>query len=322
MAVETGPIPASFERNPLPFPPIAAFLPPPPVGDDGPSVSFEFFPPKTAAAEAQLWQTIGRVAPVGPAFVSVTYGAGGSTREHTHNTVLRIRRDTALEPAAHLTCVGASRTEIDETAWRYWVGGVRHIVALRGDPPVDGAGYAPHPDGYDHAADLVAGLSRVAPFEISVAAFPEVHPEARSREADLDNLKRKIDAGANRAITQFFFDPTTYLRFRDRARAAGITVPIVPGILPVTDFVQMTKFAARCGTSVPSWLAEQFAGLEYDPDMRRLVGAAVAAELCRVLQSRGVGEFHFYTLNRAELSLAICRMIGARKRAVSAVTAP
>ena len=290
------------------------------IGDVGPAVSFEFFPPKTAAAEQQLWQTIGRVAAVGPAFVSVTYGAGGSTREHTHNTLLRIRRETALEPAAHLTCVGTGRAEIHEIANRYWAAGIRHIVALRGDPPADVAGFTPHPGGYRHAADLVAGLSRIAPFEISVAAFPEVHPEARSPEADLDNLKRKIDAGATRAITQFFFDATVYLRFRDRARAAGIGVPIVPGILPVTDFFQMTKFAARCGTSVPAWLADQFAGLEDDPEMRRLIGAAVAAELCRVLQSHGVDEFHFYTLNRAELSLAICRMIGARGSRIAATT--
>jgi methylenetetrahydrofolate reductase (NADPH) len=318
METDVGQDIASAERNhKLVFPMIPS---PRRIGDVGPSVSFEFFPPKTATAEQQLWQTIGRVAPVGPAFVSVTYGAGGSTREHTHNTLLRIRRETALEPAAHLTCVGASRAEIHEIASRYWAAGIRHIVALRGDPPADVAGFAPHPAGYRHAGDLVAGLSRIAPFEISVAAFPEVHPEARSPEADLDNLKRKIDAGATRAITQFFFDATVYLRFRDRAGAAGIAVPIVPGILPVTDFVQMKKFAARCGTSVPPWLTEQFAGLEDDPEMRRLIGATVAAELCRVLQSHGVSEFHFYTLNRAELSLAICRMIGARGPAVTLAT--
>jgi methylenetetrahydrofolate reductase (NADH) len=299
---------------------LAPALRAPPAGDDpGPSISFEFFPPKSAAAEAQLWETIRRVAPVGPAFVSVTYGAGGSTREHTHNTVLRIRHETPLEPAAHLTCVGASRAEVDEVARRYWHGGIRHIVALRGDPPIGAEANVVHPEGYAHAVDLVAGLSRVAPFEISVAAFPETHPEARSAADDLDNLKRKIDAGAGRAITQFFFDPATYLRFRDRARTAGIGVPIVPGILPVTDFVQMAKFAARCGASVPRWLATQFEGLEGDPEMRRLVGAAVAAELCRVLQSHGVEEFHFYTLNRAELSLAICRMIGARVRPAARV---
>jgi methylenetetrahydrofolate reductase (NADPH) len=318
MGTEVGHGIASVERNHLLI--LPAIPPPRRIGDVGPTVSFEFFPPKTATAEQQLWQTIARVAPVGPAFVSVTYGAGGSTREHTHNTVLRIRHETALEPAAHLTCVGASRAEIHEIASLYWAGGIRHIVALRGDPPADVAGFGPHPDGYRHAADLVAGLSRIAPFEISVAAFPEVHPEARSPEADLDNLKRKIDAGATRAITQFFFDATVYLRFRDRARAAGIGVPIVPGILPVTDFVQMTKFAARCGTSVPPWLAEQFAGLEGDPEMRRLIGAAVTAELCRVLQSHGISEFHFYTLNRAELSLAICRMIGTRGPAATVAT--
>jgi methylenetetrahydrofolate reductase (NADPH) len=291
---------------------------PRPAGGCRPSVSFEFFPPKSAAAEAQLWEAIRGISPVGPAFVSVTYGAGGTTREHTHATVLRIRRETPLEPAAHLTCVGASRGEIDAIARRYWAGGIRHIVALRGDPPVGSAQCASPLDGYGFAADLVAGLRRIAPFEISVAAFPETHPEARSAAADLDNLKRKIDAGASRAITQFFFEPATYLRFRDRARAAGIGVPIVPGILPVTDFAQVAKFAARCGTSVPRWLAERFDGLDDDPGTRRGVGAAAAAELCRVLQGHGVGDFHFYTLNRAELSLAVCRMIGADGRQLDA----
>jgi methylenetetrahydrofolate reductase (NADPH) len=301
-------------RDPAPIPPPHSLRAPRPVGGRGTSISFEFFPPKSAAAEAQLWETIRGVSPVGPTFVSVTYGAGGTTREHTHATVLRIRRETPLEPAAHLTCVGASRAEIDEIARRYWAGGIRHIVALRGDPPV-GWARCPSPlDGYGFAADLVAGLRRIAPFEISVAAFPETHPEARSAAADLDNLKRKIDAGASRAITQFFFEPATYLRFRDRARAAGIGVPIVPGILPVTDFAQVAKFAARCGTNVPRWLAERFDGLDEDPGTRRRVGAAAAAELCRALQGRGVGDFHFYTLNRAELSLAICRMIGADGR--------
>jgi methylenetetrahydrofolate reductase (NADH) len=279
-----------------------------------PLVSFEFFPPKTAEMEERLWQTITRLEWLAPRFVSVTYGAGGTTRERTHATVARIRRETRLEPAAHLTCVGASRMEIDAIARRYWDAGIRHIVALRGDPPADSAGYVAQPDGYAYAADLVAGLRRVGNFEISVAAFPEVHPEASSAAADLDNLKRKIDAGASRAITQFFFDVDVYLRFVERARAAGITVPIVPGILPVTNFAQVKKFAALCGASVPGWMAAQFEGLDDDPETRRLVAASIAAEQCRLLQANGVREFHFYTLNRADLTVAICHMIGVRGR--------
>jgi methylenetetrahydrofolate reductase (NADPH) len=279
-----------------------------------PLVSFEFFPPKTDEMEQKLWQTIERLEWLAPRFVSVTYGAGGSTRERTHATVTRIRRETPLEPAAHLTCVGASRAEIDAVAEHYWAAGIRHIVALRGDPPAGGAGYLPHPEGYPYAADLVAGLRRVGDFEISVAAFPECHPEAASAKADLDNLKRKIDAGANRAITQFFFDVDVYLRFVERARAAGIAVPIVPGILPVTNFAQVKKFAAQCGASVPVWMATQFEGLDDDPETRRLVAASIAAEQCRLLQASGVNEFHFYTLNRADLTVAICHMIGVRGR--------
>jgi methylenetetrahydrofolate reductase (NADPH) len=279
-----------------------------------PLVSFEFFPPKTDEMEQKLWQTIERLEWLAPRFVSVTYGAGGSTRERTHATVTRIRRETPLEPAAHLTCVGASRAEIDAVAEHYWAAGIRHIVALRGDPPAGGAGYLPHPEGYPYAADLVAGLRRVGDFEISVAAFPECHPEAASAKADLDNLKRKIDAGANRAITQFFFDVDVYLRFVERARAAGIAVPIVPGILPVTNFAQVKKFAAQCGASVPVWMATQFEGLDDDPETRRLVAASIAAEQCRLLQANGVNEFHFYTLNRADLTVAICHMIGVRGR--------
>jgi methylenetetrahydrofolate reductase (NADPH) len=279
-----------------------------------PLVSFEFFPPKTEEAEQKLWATIERLAPLAPRFVSVTYGAGGSTRERTHATVVRIRRETPLEPAAHLTCIASSRAEIDEIARRYAEAGIRHIVALRGDPP-SGAAYAPHPEGYARAADLVAGLKRVADFEISVAAFPETHPEATSAAADLDNLKRKIDAGASRAITQFFFDPETYLRFVERVRAAGIHVPIVPGILPVTNFAQVKRFAALCGADVPDWIAAQFDGLDEDPETRRLVAASIAAEQCRLLQANGVNEFHFYTLNRADLTVAICHMLGARGRA-------
>ena len=281
-------------------------------------VSFEFFPPKTEKMEEQLWAAVERLAPLGPRFVSVTYGAGGGTRERTHATVERIRRETGLEPAAHLTCVAASREEVDAVARRYWAAGVRHIVALRGDPPEGTAGYIPHASGYAFAAELVAGLRRVHDFEISVAAYPETHPEALHPRADLDNLKRKIDAGANRAITQFFFDADVYLRFVDRARAAGIAVPIVPGILPVTNFAQVVRFAKLCGASVPAWLATLFEGLDDDPDTRRLVAATVAAEQCRRLQDNGVDEFHFYTLNRADLSYAICHILGLRPAAESA----
>ena len=282
------------------------------AGARRPSVSFEFFPPKTAEMEERLWQTVKRIEPLGPRFVSVTYGAGGTTRERTHATVRRIRQETALEPAAHLTCIGASRGEIDDIARLYWESGIRHLVALRGDPPAGEGRYRPHAQGYGYAADLVAGLLRVAPFEISVAAYPETHPEAESQAADLDNLKRKVDAGARRAITQLFFDAEHYLRFRDRARAAGIAVPIVPGILPVTNFAQVQKFAAGCGASLPSWMPRLFAGLDDDPDTRRLVAASIAAEQCRRLQAEGVEEFHFYTLNRADLIVAICHMIGVR----------
>jgi methylenetetrahydrofolate reductase (NADPH) len=272
-----------------------------------PLVSFEFFPPKTPEMEAILWQTVKRLEPLAPRFVSVTYGAGGSTRERTHATVLRIRQETKLEPAAHLTCVGAGCGEIDAVARRYWDAGIRHLVALRGDPPA-GERYSPYPGGYAYAADLVAGLRRVADFELSVAAYPEIHPEAPSAERDLDNLKRKIDAGATRAITQCFFDVDVYLRFVDCAAAAGITVPIVPGILPATSLAQARKFA----TTVPSWMAGLFEGLEHDPDTRRLVSASITAEQCRRLQAEGIREFHFYTLNRADLIVAICHMIGVR----------
>jgi methylenetetrahydrofolate reductase (NADPH) len=283
-----------------------------PAGARRPGVSFEFFPPKTAEMDEKLWQTVKRLEPLAPRFVSVTYGAGGTTRERTHATVRRIRTETALEPAAHLTCIGASRGEIDDIARLYWEGGIRHLVALRGDPPAGEGRYCPQRDGYAYGADLVAGLLRVAPFEISVAAYPETHPEAESAAADLDALKRKVDADARRAITQLFFDAEPYLRFRDRARAAGITVPIVPGILPVTNFAQVQKFAAGCGASLPPWMPRLFAGLDDDPDTRRLVAASIAAEQCRRLQAEGVEEFHFYTLNRADLIVAICHMIGVR----------
>ena len=280
------------------------------TGDVG--VSFEFFPPKTEKMEAALWGAVERLAPLSPDFVSVTYGAGGSTRERTHSIVNRIQKEKGLVAAAHLTCVAASRSEVNAVAESYWAEGIRSIVALRGDPPEGQTKYEPHPDGYDYAVDLVAGLKKIADFDISVAAYPEGHPEARSAEADLDNLKRKVDAGANRAITQFYFEAETYLRFRDRAVAGGINVPIIPGILPVTNFKQVKKFSAMCGAHVPKWMADLFSGLDDDPETRNLVSATVVAEHCRVLQSEGVDKFHFYTLNRADLAYAICHILGIR----------
>jgi methylenetetrahydrofolate reductase (NADPH) len=274
--------------------------------------SFEFFPPRDAAMEARLWRTVERLAPLNPAFVSVTYGADGSTRERTHEIVTRIHADTGLVSAPHLTCVGASREDVLEVARRYWDTGIRHIVALRGDPPKGAARYVPHPGGFPYAAELVAGLRTVGDFEISVAAYPEVHPEAESPAADLDNLKRKVDAGASRAITQFFFDPSAFLRFRDAAAAAGIAVPIVPGILPITRFPQITRFAESCGASIPDWLRERFEGLEDDADTRALISASVAIDLVETLRRHGVQDFHFYTLNRAELVYAICHCLAHR----------
>jgi methylenetetrahydrofolate reductase (NADPH) len=283
---------------------------------DAIDVSFEFSPPKTAEAETKLWQTIEKLAPLAPRFVSVTYGAGGSTRERTHATVRRLRAETTLEPAAHLTCVGAPRAEIDAIARNYWESGIRHLVALRGDPPGGMSGdYAPHPGGYAYGADLVAGIRRVADFEISVAAYPETHPGATSPEADLDNLKRKIDAGATRAITQFFFDAGVYFRFLERAHRAGITVPIVPGIMPVSSFATVTQFAAACGASVPPEIVEIFRDLDRDPETRRLVAGSVALDLCNELHRGGVRDFHFYTLNRADLTSAICHRLGRRAAA-------
>jgi methylenetetrahydrofolate reductase (NADPH) len=277
---------------------------------DNISVSFEFFPPKTAEAESALWDTVCRLAPLQPAFVSVTYGAGGTTREHTHATVTRIARETALTPAAHLTCVDATRGEVDDIARQYWDTGIRHLVALRGDPP-DGAGsYSPATGGYAYASDLVAGLCKVADFEISVAAYPEVHPDAPSPTFDFDNLKRKIDAGASRAITQFFFDNSAYLRFRDAVAAAGIDAPLVPGIMPVTNFSGILRFAERCGASIPARLADAFAGLDDDADGRRRIAEEIACDQCLDLAEHGVCEFHFYTLNRAELTAAICQRLG------------
>jgi methylenetetrahydrofolate reductase (NADPH) len=268
--------------------------------------------------EQTLWSSIQRLAPLAPRFVSVTYGADGSTRERTHNVVTRILRETPLTPAPHLTCVGAPRGEILDIARAYWDAGVRHIVALRGDPAAGQAGYVPHPEGFAYAVDLVRGLKSVGDFEISVAAYPEVHPEASSADADLEHLRAKLDAGASRAITQFFFDTDRYLRFRDRCAAAGIAAQIVPGILPITRFPQMLRFAQRCGASVPDWLAHRFDGLDDDPETRRMIAASVAIDQVRKLQREGVQDFHFYTLNRAELAYAICHALGVRAPAARA----
>jgi methylenetetrahydrofolate reductase (NADPH) len=288
-------------------------------------VSFEFFPPATADMEQSLWESIGRLAPLRPNFVSVTYGAGGSTRERTHATVKRILGETRLTPAAHLTCVAASRTEIDAVIGAYAQAGVRHIVALRGDPPGGlGERYAPHPGGYRNAADLVGGIKRqasikgFADIEVSVSAYPEKHPDSASVAADIDMLKAKVDAGASRAITQFFFENSLYFRYLDRVRGSGIEIPIVPGILPVQNFKQTRNFAARCGASVPQWLAERFDGLENDPATRKLIAAAVAAEQVLNLVDQGVTDFHFYTMNRADLVYAICHLLGLRPATMEA----
>jgi len=278
------------------------------------NVSFEFFPPKTEKMEQTLWASIKRLEPLDPAFVSVTYGAGGSTRERTHATVSRIIKETALKPAAHLTCVNATKDEIDDVARQYWADGVRHIVALRGDPADGENAYVPHPQGYAYASDLVEGLKKVADFEVSVAAYPEVHPEAISAAKDMEFLKRKIDAGASRAITQFFFDVDHYLRFVDDARKAGITAPIVAGILPVTNFAQVVRMSKMCGTDVPKWLADLFEGLDNEPEARHLVATTVAAEQCRVLHANGIKDFHIYTLNRADLAFALCHILGVRPK--------
>ena len=275
------------------------------------AVSFEFFPPNDAAMEATLWASIQRLAPLSPAFVSVTYGADGSTRERTHNVVARILEETSLTPAPHLTCIGAPRGEILDVARAYWDAGVRHIVALRGDAP-PGKRYAPHPEGFAYAADLVRGVKSVGDFDISVAAYPEVHPEAPSPQFDLDNLRAKVDAGATRAITQFFFDTDIFLRFRDQCAAAGINAAIVPGILPITRFPHMLRFAQRCGANVPEWLVHRFDGIDDDPETRRMIAASVAIDQVGRLQQHGVEEFHFYTLNRAELTYAICHALGVR----------
>jgi methylenetetrahydrofolate reductase (NADPH) len=276
-----------------------------------PSISFEFFPPKTEAMEAKLWDAIGKLAPLDPTFVSVTYGAGGSTRERTHRTVKRVLDETSLKPAAHLTCVAASREDVDGVLRDYWEAGVRHIVALRGDPPTGvGTAFEPHPDGYVNATEVTAAARRIGDFEVSVSFYPEKHPESPSLQHDIDVLKAKVDAGATRAISQFFCEADAYLRFRDACVKAGITIPLLPGIMPVGNVAGYLKMARATGTSVPAWFEEQFAGLDDTPDLRDMVAATVAARLVLKLRREGVDLFHFYTLNRAELTLATCRALG------------
>nr|WP_312447456.1 methylenetetrahydrofolate reductase [NAD(P)H] [Brevundimonas naejangsanensis] len=280
------------------------------------NVSFEFFPPKTDAAEANLWSAIRRLEPLNPAFVSVTYGAGGSTRERTHRTVQRIISETTLRPAAHLTCVEASRAEVDEVIEGYKAIGVDHVVALRGDPPGSagiGGAYTPRADGYANATELTAALGRIGGFEVTVGAYPEKHPESPSIDHDIEVLKAKVDAGATRAVTQFFFDIEAFLRFRDRVRAAGVTIPLIPGVMPVTNFAGLQRMTAACGAALPDWLAGHFDGLDDDPETRKLLAASIAAETCARLQEEGFSDFHFYTLNRAELVYAICRVLGVRE---------
>jgi len=289
-----------------------------PANNNNVEVSFEFFPPHTKEMEATLWKAVQRLKDLGPRFVSVTYGADGSTRDRTHADVKRIVTETDLTAAPHLTCIGASRGEIDNIARAYWDMGIRHLVALRGDPPADAVGYTPRADGYAYASDLVAGLRKVADFDISVAAYPEVHPEAPSPLFDLENLKRKIDAGANRAITQFFFNSDVYLRFRDLAATAGIESMIVPGILPITRFPQLQRFAEQCGATVPDWLKDRFTGLEDDAETRQMIAANIAIEQVHRLQAEGINEFHFYTLNRSELTYAICHALGVRSNQAAA----
>ncbi|MEM9220944.1 MAG: methylenetetrahydrofolate reductase [NAD(P)H] [Pseudomonadota bacterium] len=278
-----------------------------------PAVSFEFFPPKSEAMEANLWSTIERLGPLAPEFVSVTYGAGGTTRERTHRTVKRIVDETPLKPAAHLTCVGARRAEIDAVVEDYWNAGVRHIVALRGDMPEGpGTPYRAHPDGYQTSAELVAGIKAIAPFEVSVSAYPECHPDSADWNEDIDNLARKVDAGADRAITQFFFENSLFDSYRERVASRGISVPVVPGIVPIHSFAQVKRFAGMCGASIPLELEHRFEGLEDEPETRRLVAAAVAAEQVFDLMERGVDRFHFYTMNRHELVFALCHLLGLR----------
>jgi methylenetetrahydrofolate reductase (NADPH) len=282
------------------------------------NISFEFSPPATPEAEDTLWKAIRRLEPLKPQFVSVTYGAGGSTRDRTHRTVARILAETALTPAAHLTCVNASRGEVDEVIRGYWDAGVRHIVALRGDPPGQiGGTYVPQADGYAHATELTAGILAVAPFEVSVGVHPQVHPESGSLARELDVLKAKVDAGATRALSDHFFDVDGFLRFRDAVRAAGVTIPLVPGIMPVSNFAGVKRMSQPMRIPVPDWLANHFEGLDDDPATRRLVAASVAAEMCARLEEEGFEDFHFYTLNRPELTLAVCRVLGIRTEAAA-----
>lgn len=280
------------------------------------TASFEFFPPKSDKMAETLWSTVQRLAPLAPSFVSVTYGAGGSTRERTHKTVERILKETDLAPAAHLTCVGASQDEVNEIVRDYWDLGVRHLVALRGDPLAGiGTRYVPHDSGYAYASDLVAGIKKIANFDISVSGYPEKHPESGSWQSEIDNLKRKVDAGADRIITQYFFDNDLFDAYLDRIAAAGINIPVIPGILPIHNFEQTMVFSAKCGTSIPQWLARRFAGLKDDPETRKLVGVSVACEQVMDLVDKGINDFHFYTMNRADLTYAICHMLGMGKRA-------
>jgi len=283
-------------------------------GSARPNVSFEFSPPKTPEAEETLWEAIRRLEPLNPEFVSVTYGAGGSTRDRTHRTVLRMLKETTLRPAAHLTCVEASRGEVDEVIQDYWDAGIRHIVALRGDPPGQiGGAYSPRPDGYGNATELTAGIRRIGDFEVSVGLYPHVHPESPSIDHDIDVLKAKVDAGATRAITQFFYDVDGFLRFMDKVRAAGVTIPVSLGVMPVTNFKGLKKMAGPIGIQLPAWLGNLFDGLDKDPDTRRLLACSVATEMCARLAEEGFSDFHFYTLNRADLTYAICRVLGVRE---------
>lgn len=276
------------------------------------NVSFEFFPPKTDDMAVKLWNSISNLSSLNPSFVSVTYGAGGSTRERTHQTIKRLIDETDLRPASHLTCIAASKDEVHEILRNYWEMGVRHIVALRGDMPASSPNYQLHPDGYQYADELVAGIKRIADFEISVAGYPEGHPEAKTLDEDIDNLKRKVDAGADRIITQFFFDADVYLRFVDKCRKARIEVPIVPGILPVSNVKQTKKFAKMCGAKIPQWMDEIFANLDERQETRQMIAGVVAIELCRILHDAGINDFHFYTLNRSDLATAICHVLGVR----------
>lgn len=280
------------------------------------TASFEFFPPKSEKMGETLWNTVQRLAPLNPCFVSVTYGAGGSTRERTHKTVKRILTETDLAPAAHLTCVGAPKSEVDAIVKDYWELGVRHLVALRGDPLAGiGAVYEPHPEGYAYASDLVEGIKKIAAFDVSVSGYPEKHPESGNWHTEIDNLKRKVDAGADRIITQYFFDNELFDDYLDRIAAAGINIPVIPGILPIHNFEQTMVFSAKCGTSIPDWVARRFAGLQDDPETRKLVGVAIACEQVMDLVDRGITDFHFYTMNRADLTFAICHMLGMGQQA-------